>query len=68
MNPLWVMGYDNFPLTSVAQKERWLADAHSRGWWLSFYHDLLCWPAKVDAAAAVAHVPRRVWGSRRRWM
>lgn len=39
INPLWVMGYDNFPLTSIAEKERWLPQAQADGWWLSFYHD-----------------------------
>ena len=38
-NPLWIMSYDNFPLTSVAQKERWLGEAKRKGWWLTFYHD-----------------------------
>lgn len=52
MNPLWVMGYDNFPLTSIAEKERWLPQAHELGWWLSFYHDpfLLAATLAVDGS------------------
>lgn len=38
-NPLWVMGYDNFPLTSIERKEYWLPKAKTGGWRLSFYHD-----------------------------
>lgn len=49
MNPLWVMGYDNFPLTSIAEKERWLPQAQQGGWWLSFYHDPFLLAAKVDS-------------------
>lgn len=39
LNPLWVMGYDNFPLTSIEQKELWLPRAQAGKWLLSFYHD-----------------------------
>lgn len=39
LNPLWVMGYDNFPLTSIEQKELWLPRAQEGKWLLSFYHD-----------------------------
>ncbi|HLT59220.1 MAG: MBL fold metallo-hydrolase [Limnochordales bacterium] len=58
LNPLWVMAYDNFPLTSVAQKERWLGKAQSQGWWLTFYHDPFVLAAVWDQAGQLtAHVP-----------
>lgn len=62
MNPLWVMGYDNFPLTSVAQKERWLPRAQQGSWWLSFYHDPFALAAKVDADGRVQRVVEGVLG------
>lgn len=58
LNPLWVMAYDNFPLTSVAQKEHWLARAQAGGWWLTFYHDPFLLAAVWDSAGdLVRHVP-----------
>lgn len=47
-NPLWVMSYDNFPLTSVKEKERWLGEAGKNGWWLTFYHDPFLLAGKLD--------------------
>lgn len=49
LNPLWVMSYDNFPLTSVAQKERWIGAAREHGWWLTFYHDPFLLAGTVDS-------------------
>ncbi|HEY8418275.1 MAG TPA: MBL fold metallo-hydrolase [Limnochordales bacterium] len=56
LNPLWVMAYDNFPLTSVAQKERWLARAQAEGWWLTFYHDPFVLAAQSDEAGQLVRV------------
>lgn len=47
-NPLWVMAYDNFPLTSVEQKRRWLEAAVAGGWWILFYHDPFVLAARPD--------------------
>lgn len=38
-NPLWITAYDNFPLDSVAAKEKLLAQAAARDAWFLFYHD-----------------------------
>ncbi|HEY8496412.1 MAG TPA: MBL fold metallo-hydrolase [Limnochordales bacterium] len=58
LNPLWVMAYDNFPLTSVARKEKWLAQAQAGGWWLTFYHDPFVLAGVLDADGQLAqHVP-----------
>lgn len=40
LNPLWVMAYDNFPLTSIEQRSRWLKELAARGAYLLFYHDV----------------------------
>jgi glyoxylase-like metal-dependent hydrolase (beta-lactamase superfamily II) len=37
--PVWVMGYDCFPLTSVREKQELLAEAARKGWVLAFEHD-----------------------------
>lgn len=39
LNPAWTMGYDNFPLDVVTQKNRLLAQAKAENWLLVFEHD-----------------------------
>ena len=38
-NPLWVMAYDDYPMNSIQQKQKWLGFASEKQTWLSFYHD-----------------------------
>ncbi|WP_102026734.1 YtnP family quorum-quenching lactonase [Salirhabdus sp. Marseille-P4669] len=38
-NPLWVLAYDDFPVTSVKKKEKWIAYGMKRKAWFTFYHD-----------------------------
>jgi glyoxylase-like metal-dependent hydrolase (beta-lactamase superfamily II) len=38
-NPLWVMAYDDYPMTSIAQKQQWLQYGGEHNAWFSFYHD-----------------------------
>ncbi|WP_110114162.1 MBL fold metallo-hydrolase [Bacillus sp. CGMCC 1.16541] len=38
-NVLWVMAYDDYPMTSIDQKQTWLSFAVKKNAWLSFYHD-----------------------------
>lgn len=40
LNPLWVMAYDNFPMTSIEQRGSWTRTIAERDWWLLFYHDV----------------------------
>lgn len=40
LNPLWVMAYDNFPMTSIEQRRDWTRRIAERDWWLLFYHDV----------------------------
>jgi glyoxylase-like metal-dependent hydrolase (beta-lactamase superfamily II) len=35
----YIMGYDNFPLTSLEEKKRIIPEAYERGWMLAFEHD-----------------------------
>lgn len=39
LNPLWVMAYDDYPMDSIAAKEKWIGRAKAEGWWLTLYHD-----------------------------
>lgn len=38
-NPLWVMAYDDYPMTSVFAKEKLMKEALSGGYKFIFYHD-----------------------------
>lgn len=36
---LWVLAYDDYPMTSIAQKEKWLVSGIENENWFLFYHD-----------------------------
>lgn len=38
-SPLWVLAYDDYPMTSVFTKEKWVPELLENGYWASFYHD-----------------------------
>ncbi|EIT85504.1 metal-dependent hydrolase [Fictibacillus macauensis ZFHKF-1] len=43
-NPLWVLAYDDYPMTSIAAKEQWIKP-HT---WYVFYHDSVYRAVKWD--------------------
>jgi len=48
-NPLWVMAYDDYPMTSIYAKERWIQQGVADGAWFTFYHDALYRAVKWNA-------------------
>jgi glyoxylase-like metal-dependent hydrolase (beta-lactamase superfamily II) len=38
-NVLWVMAYDDYPMDSIAAKQKWLPFALEKNAWFTFYHD-----------------------------
>jgi len=38
-NPLWVLAYDDYPMTSISAKQEWIKKGLQNNWWFSFYHD-----------------------------
>jgi glyoxylase-like metal-dependent hydrolase (beta-lactamase superfamily II) len=38
-NSLWVMAYDDYPMDSIAAKEKWIPYAMQNDAWFTFYHD-----------------------------
>lgn len=38
-NVLWVMAYDDYPMTSIEQKQKWMKHGIEKEAWYSFYHD-----------------------------
>lgn len=47
-NPLWVLAYDDYPMTSIFAKEKWIAQAIEDGAWFIFYHDAVYRALKWD--------------------
>jgi len=40
-NSLWVMAYDDYPMTSIFAKEQWVKGGIEQGAWFTFYHDAI---------------------------
>ncbi|MFS0751127.1 YtnP family quorum-quenching lactonase [Oceanobacillus sp. 1P07AA] len=38
-NKLWVLAYDDYPIESVHQKEKWMDTLYKEKSWITFYHD-----------------------------
>lgn len=38
-NKLWALAYDDYPVTSVHQKEKWMEYGYAKNAWYTFYHD-----------------------------
>lgn len=38
-NKLWAMAYDDYPVTSVHEKEEWMEFGYQKQAWYTFYHD-----------------------------
>ncbi len=47
-HPLWITPYDNFPLDSIAQKEKLIGPAVDEKQWFLFYHDPYLLAGKFD--------------------
>ncbi|PLS02032.1 YtnP family quorum-quenching lactonase [Neobacillus cucumis] len=48
-NVLWVMAYDDYPMTSIAAKQKWLSLGLAKNAWFTFYHDAFYRAVKWDA-------------------
>ncbi|GAA4703331.1 YtnP family quorum-quenching lactonase [Brevibacillus fulvus] len=53
LNPLWVMAYDDYPMTSIFAKQKWLEQAAEQQAWLSFYHDALYRAIKITPSGEI---------------
>lgn len=49
-NKLWVLAYDDYPITSIFAKEKWMDYGMQRGAWYTFYHDAHYRAIKLDAS------------------
>lgn len=58
-NPLWVMAYDDYPMTSVFFKEKWVPKVMEEQWWITFYHDAYYRAIKWDKEGNIVAEVRR---------
>ncbi|PAV30112.1 hypothetical protein CIL05_06510 [Virgibacillus profundi] len=49
-NKLWALAYDDYPVTSVHEKEKWMDFGYKRKAWYTFYHDAYYRAVKFDAS------------------
>ena len=47
---LWAMAYDDYPVTSVHQKEKWMTYGYEKNAWFTFYHDAYYRALRFDAS------------------
>ncbi|UFJ41660.1 MBL fold metallo-hydrolase [Brevibacillus humidisoli] len=61
-NPLWVMAYDDYPMTSIFAKEKWIQAGIRDGAWFTFYHDAiyraLKWNEQQEIIAKIELEPK----------
>jgi glyoxylase-like metal-dependent hydrolase (beta-lactamase superfamily II) len=58
-NPLWVLAYDDYPMTSIYAKEKWISDALSQDAWFIFYHDAHYRALKWNDSFEITHEVKR---------
>ncbi|KIL43896.1 YtnP family quorum-quenching lactonase [Jeotgalibacillus soli] len=59
-NSLWVLAYDDYPMTSITAKEKWIKEGIENGWWFTFYHDSYYRALKWDKTGnSIHHVVER---------
>ncbi|WP_459503240.1 YtnP family quorum-quenching lactonase [Bacillus sp. C1] len=52
-NVLWVMAYDDYPMTSIEQKQKWMKYGTEKKAWFTFYHDAYYRAMKWDAEGRI---------------
>ncbi|MED4313133.1 MBL fold metallo-hydrolase, partial [Heyndrickxia coagulans] len=58
-NPLWVMAYDDYPMTSIFQKQKWIDEAIRDNACFVFYHDAVYRALKWDTDGNMAEKVER---------
>jgi glyoxylase-like metal-dependent hydrolase (beta-lactamase superfamily II) len=56
----YIMGYDNFPLTTLEEKKSFLPEAYERRWLLCFEHDAVAHAATIAPSKRGFEVAERV--------
>jgi glyoxylase-like metal-dependent hydrolase (beta-lactamase superfamily II) len=58
-NVLWVMAYDDYPMASIAEKQKWIPFAAENNAWLTFYHDAVYRAIQWDKDGKIVDVIKR---------
>lgn len=58
-NVLWVMAYDDYPMDSIAGKQKWMKFAQEKNAWFTFYHDAVYRAIKLDENGAITTAVKR---------
>ncbi len=52
-NPLWIMGYDNFPLDVIDRKVEYFKEYSDKDCWFTFYHDFALRACRIGADTTI---------------
>lgn len=52
-NKLWALAFDDYPVTSVHQKDKWMDEGYRKEAWYTFYHDAYYRALKFDTEGNV---------------
>lgn len=58
-NKLWALAYDDYPVTSVHEKEKWMAFGYEKKAWYTFYHDAYYRAVQFDHAGEKLNAIKR---------
>lgn len=58
-NKLWALAYDDYPVTSVHQKEKWMDFGYKKQAWYTFYHDAYYRAIKFDETGNIVKEVKR---------
>lgn len=53
-NVLWVMAYDDYPMTAIGEKQKWMKYGKERDAWYTFYHDAIYRAVKWNNEGKIA--------------
>jgi glyoxylase-like metal-dependent hydrolase (beta-lactamase superfamily II) len=56
---LWVMAYDDYPVRSIEEKQKWQKFVQEKEAWLTFYHDANYRALKWDQKGKITHSIKR---------
>lgn len=59
-NKLWALAYDDYPVTSVHQKEKWMEAGYKKKAWYTFYHDAYYRALQFDEEGKVLNKVERI--------
>ncbi|SDX57430.1 MULTISPECIES: YtnP family quorum-quenching lactonase [Salimicrobium] len=58
-NKLWALAFDDYPVTSVHEKDKWMDEGYRKGAWYTFYHDAYYRALKFDEEGEVVKEVKR---------